>query len=100
MPDDQVAFRHMIKRDVYVKFLRDADRRQDVVRAVGVRLERNLLAENRQQRFQLHVERARLGRVLFGLLDLLRVALRLKSVSRSVAATAMRVTGILWPFWP
>ena len=78
MPDDQVAFRHMVQRDVHVKFLRDADRRQDVVRAVGMRLERNLLAENRQQRFQLHVERARLGRVLLGLLDLLRVALRLE----------------------
>ena len=75
--DDELPFRHMLQRQLQIKFLRDPNRRADIVGAVRMRLERRLFAHDRQDRVQLHVEgwplariglrRGKLHRVFIGL---------------------------------
>ena len=74
--DDQMALGDMVEGDVQAEFLSDAQGAEDVVGAMGVGLQRNFAADDRQQRLQLEVEGALFGGIPFRLVDFRRVALR------------------------
>ena len=75
---NQVSLRAVLERDAQVKLLRQAQRREDVVRTVRVHLERQLAAQHGQQRLKAQVEVRLFRRVGLCLLErrgvLLRVA--------------------------
>ena len=54
----------MVQRELQAKLARDAHGRQDIVRAVGVALERDLAVDHGQHGLELHVERRILARLL------------------------------------
>ena len=70
----------MIQRDIQIKFLRNANRGQDIIRTMRMRLERNLLADDRKKGFQLHVKRTFLARVFLSFFDFLGITLCLKQL--------------------
>ena len=51
----------MVQGDIHVKFLGDAQRGEDIVRPVGVGLQRNFLVNHRQHSLQLHIHRGLFG---------------------------------------
>ena len=61
---DQLAVRTVVQRELQAKLARDAHGRQDIIRAVGVALERDLAVDHGQHGLELHVERRILARRL------------------------------------
>ena len=70
----------MVERNVQIELTGNAQGGQNVVRAVRVGLERNLLANDGQQSLQLHIKRAGLGGVFFRRIDFSSIALRLEEL--------------------
>ena len=75
--DDQMAFRHMVQRHLHVEFMRDADGRQHVVRAMRMDFQRNLALHDGNHRLQFRIVGALLRLILFRLSDFIHVAFRL-----------------------
>ena len=67
---DKLTFRHVFQRQLQIKFLRDPDRRADIISPVSMRFERQLFAYDRQHRVQLHVESRAFARILTGFAEL------------------------------
>ena len=75
---NQVAFRAVIQRKADVEFLCDADRGQDVIRAMAVNFERKLPPYNGEQRLPAEIACRALCGIVLRLLQFPAVFLRIQ----------------------
>ena len=70
MIDDEVTLRHVIQRNIHVKFLGNTQSSKNIICPMRMGLQRDLLTNYRQQRFQFHIEGTLLRRITFGRLHI------------------------------